>query len=1465
MKKILLTFMLVMVAITASAVTFDQGNFQYVTTSDSTVTLNGFKDSYTGSSTTLEIPGYTYNSSTQKYYRVTKIAWSAFNPVYKTAFATQLRAITRVEIRPGVEELDATVFYNCSSLNTVFLPSSIKKLGSSAFGACPIIMINCAAEVMPTFVSNGTFNDMAAVSGTRYFTCATPDGKTAADAVSHITSNFTTQWSHTAADFHSYVIGNSSEGTLCDVYLNVVTPVKASNPYAYYGKIKLLGATPRSSNTSKTLKFSYNESKSFNNDYGYYYVTAIDKSFRYRATDLKVLDLSQTSKMEEIESQALYGCTALTTANITAQKIGSYAFYNCTNLTSLTLSERVQSLGALSFAYTGISNVTIPASLTTYGNGAFAFCSNLTRFYVASGSTNYATDTNTPNCLYSYSKNVLYQMGGGTNPIPGNLNTYMPNALTIINPYAMAGSKLATVDIPYGVTTIHPWAFSGMSYVQTIRIPSSVTTMYANTFSGLSSTTFKDLYINLKTIPSGLQSSSSFNSLPTGVTLHVPLWRTNYYKNGSWWSGGWSSKFSSVVEDSYDFTYATFASGNYFDYILYYTVSSNASYTDTKVQSTAANGQLTVVGAYLGSSGHFNGTITFPNTTTHRGKTYITTEVQREVFRNQTSITRVTGGSGIKKIGALSFAGLTGCSGGFNIPYPVEFCDSSLFNCKTPTISLGDRLTTIGKDAFRGTNVTQMLMPPSVTTIGPRFIAGATQLDTLRLSPNITEIPINGLGWVNARYIVIPYGVKTIGKQAFFSDKAQIGGGEYLYEINCENVVVIPSSVTYIDPDAFTYARHLDAIFMNCPYGAFKTTSKYNWQRRTDYNASNCYDWSGHKLYVPVGQVQQYRNDPGIAAAWNENNDVGPGAFDFTFENNFIGTNYRMTVVNPTAKTAKYVYCEGNTSNAIVLSKTCTDHNTGITYTMVEIGDSAFVKHTAATHIYLDDATSLTRIGAHAFRGLTALNQEVNVPTTVTEIGKYAFYGCTNLPSVFLNRSNGTTSIGTYMFSTSQQTILYVPLNRFYNVANQTSGWLANTASNRRLLPYVKPTTEWSAISVPVSDNILLPSSGQFYYAPSFNISNYCLRLTRLSNSEGIKGSEGMLMKGTVGTVYRFRRNDAVSSYTYVSPTSNYLNGVSGAYSTTLTYSSSGPYYYTFDGEKFNRVNSSATVYSGEAYAQMGNSYSNLYIDSDITTYNLWINGTQVTSENCNNLKVISGVSGTTVSYNPTSKTLTLSSATITNSTAGGIRSEISGLTIKVTGTNNVSVTSGNYYAVQFMQNTTITGTGTLNASSSAGTGCFVYTGKTLTVNGGVKVKFTGAVYGIMGYSTTSQLIISGASTKLTAKGVSNGSYYQLPTTMNDGLAITSPDGAYFDNGTVIYNGSVAKNIDVVISKPAVTRGDVNADGSVNISDVTALIDYLLTGNASGINLSGADCNQDGSINISDVTTLIDHLLTGSW
>ena len=60
-------------------------------------------------------------------------------------------------------------------------------------------------------------------------------------------------------------------------------------------------------------------------------------------------------------------------------------------------------------------------------------------------------------------------------------------------------------------------------------------------------------------------------------------------------------------------------------------------------------------------------------------------------------------------------------------------------------------------------------------------------------------------------------------------------------------------------------------------------------------------------------------------------------------------------------------------------------------------------------------------------------------------------------------------------------------------------------------------------------------------------------------------------------------------------------------------------------------------------------------------------------------------------------------------------------------------------------------------------------------------------------------------------------------------------------------------------------RGDVNDDGVVNIGDVTALIKYLLSHDADGVNLSAADCDQNNNVTIGDVTTLIKYLLSQSW
>lgn len=65
-----------------------------------------------------------------------------------------------------------------------------------------------------------------------------------------------------------------------------------------------------------------------------------------------------------------------------------------------------------------------------------------------------------------------------------------------------------------------------------------------------------------------------------------------------------------------------------------------------------------------------------------------------------------------------------------------------------------------------------------------------------------------------------------------------------------------------------------------------------------------------------------------------------------------------------------------------------------------------------------------------------------------------------------------------------------------------------------------------------------------------------------------------------------------------------------------------------------------------------------------------------------------------------------------------------------------------------------------------------------------------------------------------------------------------------------------------VYPKPVSMLGDVNDDGKVSIADVTALISYLLSGQADPFNKFNADANDDDKHTISDVTAIINILLT---
>ena len=73
------------------------------------------------------------------------------------------------------------------------------------------------------------------------------------------------------------------------------------------------------------------------------------------------------------------------------------------------------------------------------------------------------------------------------------------------------------------------------------------------------------------------------------------------------------------------------------------------------------------------------------------------------------------------------------------------------------------------------------------------------------------------------------------------------------------------------------------------------------------------------------------------------------------------------------------------------------------------------------------------------------------------------------------------------------------------------------------------------------------------------------------------------------------------------------------------------------------------------------------------------------------------------------------------------------------------------------------------------------------------------------------------------------------------------------------YNGLAIYKIGKGVSGGTTTKGDINGDGTINETDVTALVNKIL-GSASYSD-SVCDINGDGTVNVTDVTTLVNMIL----
>ena len=1136
MKKFLLTSiaLLLLSWFSGHAIEFTVGNLNYKTYSGETMECTGLSEAGQSVSS-LIIPGkVTYGGKT---YRVKAVSVEAFMNNQKLSI---------VRLGWGIEYIFSRCFSGCSRLSLVWLPSSVHQINTDAFKNCTKLANFVYGGETPPGVSNdeSPFSGVSNLS----ITVATQPGKN--NFTSSVWKNFGT------INYNGSVAYDFSDNGMNFMITSGLDDIN--------GYCTLVGV--QSGTTTLDLSRSVYDVINANHGGGSNYMCTIkhvaDYAFYGNSTITRIGTSSDyMSSVDNIGFAAFAGCSALTAAYIDADTLSNSAFADCANLTTVSLSlgsgGGVKYIGLYAFSGSGLTSVTIPASTKYIGTGAFRDCHSLKRIDVSSSNTTFKGSTS--GTLFNANYTTIIQ-------VPGAATSFGYTDATInINDMAFYGCQgLSFVDIPYGITTIGNAAFCN-SKITTLKIPSSVTRFHTYSLEGLKN--LQNLYFNFNTIPTSYQGVKLLvPEMNSSAKLHVPQYKKSNYTSNS----NWNAAFASIDEGGYDIEYNN----------MYYTVTSTSPYTDTYVQSTPADGRARMVKGRNINNTNTAGILTIPNKVGSQGKSYIVEELAPGLFKNHKSLNRVTGGDGVKYLGAQAFYGCTDLEY-CNIMNPYSFGDSLFYGAtKLISLNMGARLASVGKSCFRETALTSLIFPPSLVRIGQQFVMNAQQLDTIKLSPAIQEIPERAFQNCYAKYIVLPYGIPKIGAEAFRNDA---GGAKH--------VVVIPSSVTTMSSRAFYGAKNIEAIYLNVPSSVFQTV-KTDWERSASLGASSIYDWSGVNLYVSAGNLYNFKNDPGIKACFSASK-ITLGAFDFCISERFRSSWYLGTVVDKYNKTAKYVY-SGSTnafSGYFYATSTETDHQTGIVYTMVAFDDSCLIDRYGLSSINIP--STITSIGNYAFNN-TGMSGDVELPASVNFIGRKAFFGCLNLKSLFIN--NPDVGDVEYAFYGNNDTYFkcYLPLSQYYRIYNMATweGQYMNTAKYY-LQPYYRPRTQWAAISC--FQPVKLPDDLECYVVSSYDASKKQAKTERITGS--IYSDLGMIVKGTVGATYILDTNLEVAN----SPTDLLKGPAGGAPFTANSTSSTDVYVFNTSTRKFDRLNGTMSIYSGEAYMPLSvntsHSVSNITVD----------------------------------------------------------------------------------------------------------------------------------------------------------------------------------------------------------------------------------------------------------------------------
>lgn len=353
--------------------------------------------------------------------------------------------LQKINLPEGIERVGDSAFYFCSSLREIVIPDSVIEIGYQAFDYC-----SCLTRIT---IGKNT----ESISG-NFLQC----------------------------------------NRLFEVYNRSVLPIEADGTYKFGGVAK---------NAKNIYTIGSGFSKMGTTKNGVRYFADADKVYLldYYGTETE-LTLPETigGKPCILPQYAFNGAESVRKLTIpgSIKNIPYACFSGMPNLTELVLEEGVESIGGSCFLGAGLTEVKLPASLTSLAGRTFG--ANITKISVEEGNPVYES---AGNCVIeTASKTLVWGCAASDIPADGSVTKIgssafsgcsklkeitIPAAVKEIGGSAFYFSGLEKVTLSEGLETIGMHAFSYCENLKEINIPSTVKTIYTSAFYG---TLFEKVY-----------------------------------------------------------------------------------------------------------------------------------------------------------------------------------------------------------------------------------------------------------------------------------------------------------------------------------------------------------------------------------------------------------------------------------------------------------------------------------------------------------------------------------------------------------------------------------------------------------------------------------------------------------------------------------------------------------------------------------------------------------------------------------------------------------------------------------------------------------------------------------------------------------------------------------------------------------------------------------------------------------